>query len=432
MTQSAANTKLAAVNASPVYETTTHPGASRKYARGYVLSGWRCWSLMLWLVFWGACWGGACTSSSFGQEEVAVEQAISHSDLSVYRSASGELQPIESIEDWKKRRQQIIAGAELAMGPMPSMEQLPAFDVKITEDTRMGDVRRLTLTIAVEEADRLPLDLYLPKSMADVVDVNDIFRAVTPPNDTSKESPKLAAIVALHPTGALGKRIVAGEGPRDGRQYALELAQRGYVVVAPDYPSFGQYADYDFDSDRYVSGTMKGIFNHRRCVDLLTQLKFVDADRIGAIGHSLGGHNAIFLGVFDERVKAIVSSCGWCPFHDYYGGDIKGWASDRYMPRLRDVYHLDPDEVPFDFYELVAALAPRTFVSASPLHDSNFDVAGVRKAIPVARSIYALWGVPDELILLTPDCDHNFPDEIRLQTYEVLDRVLKHDPVDGE
>ena len=33
-----------------------------------------------------------------------------------------------------------------------------------------------------------------------------------------------------------------------------------------------------------------------------------------------------------------------------------GWTSDRYMPRLRDVYRLDPDAVAFDFDEVVAAL----------------------------------------------------------------------------
>ena len=37
--------------------------------------------------------------------------------------------------------------------------------------------------------------------------------------------------------------------------------------------------------------------------------------------------------------------------------------------------------MPFDFYEVVAAFAPRAFLSISPLGDGNFDVAGVRKAI---------------------------------------------------
>ena len=306
-----------------------------------------------------------------------------------------------------------------ATGPLPSREALLPFDVKVSEDVRIKEVRRLTLTIAAEGDDRLPLDLYLPKSVADSIDATAILDA--------DHSEKIAAVVALHPTGEAGKRIVAGAG-RIGREYGIEMAQRGYVVVAPDYPSFGDYSKYDFSTDKYVSGTMKGIFNHMRCVDFLSSMKFVDPERIGAIGHSLGGHNAIFLGVFDERVKVVVCSCGWCPFHDYYGGKIAGWTSDRYMPLLKTKYELNPDKVPFDFYELIAALAPRTFVSVSPVDDANFDINGVKKAMPVAGSIYSLLDARSELILLTPDCDHDFPTDMRLQSYAVIDRVLKHTP----
>ena len=74
-----------------------------------------------------------------------------------------------------------------------------------------------------------------------------------------------------------------------------------------------------------TSGSMKAIWNNLCAVDLLQSLPQVDGERIGCIGHSLGGHNAMFLGVFDERVKAVVSSCGWTPFHDYYGGKIAGF-----------------------------------------------------------------------------------------------------------
>lgn len=51
-------------------------------------------------------------------------------------------------------------------------------------------------------------------------------------------------------------------------RWQRELAERGYIVIAPDYPSMGDLTDYDFSSDRYESGTMKAIFNHMRCVDL--------------------------------------------------------------------------------------------------------------------------------------------------------------------
>jgi hypothetical protein len=337
----------------------------------------------------------------------ADEPVVDHSDLMSYLDESGQRQPIRNQADWGKRRQQIISGMEQAMGPLPPRDHLPDFDVEVLERTSGPGYRRETIRFTTEKADRLPADLYIPQ-----------------PLEAGEKRP---AVLALHPTGPLGKRIVAGEAGKANREYALELAQRGYVVLAPDYPPFGDYK-YDFNADDYVSGSMKGIFNHLRCVDLLSSLPAVDPDRMGVIGHSLGGHNAMFLGVFDPRVKVIISSCGWCPFHDYYGGKLAGWASDRYMPRLRDRYELNPDKVPFDFYEVVAALAPRDFFSCSPLHDANFDVAGVRKAIPRAREIYALFGAEDHLQVRYPDCEHDFPTPTRFEAYQLLDRVFHHQP----
>ena len=91
---------------------------------------------------------------------------------------------------------------------------------------------------------------------------------------------------------------------------------------------------------------------------------------------------------------------------------------------LKTRYNLDPDRVPFDFYEVVAALAPRVFFSISPLHDSNFDVRGVKKAIPKAREIYKLLGQADALQLRTPDCAHDFPVEVRDEAYRFIDQAL--------
>jgi acetyl esterase/lipase len=174
---------------------------------------------------------------------------------------------------------------------------------------------------------------------------------------------------------------------------------------------------------------MKGILNHLRAVDVLLSLPEVDPERIGVIGHSLGGHNAMFVGAFDQRLKAVVSSCGWTPFHDYYGGKIAGWTSDRYMPRLRTTYELDPNRVPFDFYEVVAALAPRGFFSNSPLGDDNFAVAGVKKAEVKAREVFALLGAADRLQVRHPDSGHDFPPAVRREAYAFIDRILGHEPV---
>jgi predicted dienelactone hydrolase len=151
----------------------------------------------------------------------------------------------------------------------------------------------------------------------------------------------------------------------------------------------------------------------------------VDPERIGCIGHSLGGHNTMFTAAFDPRIKALVSSCGFTSFPKYYGGKLKGWTSDRYMPLIASRYDSDPAKVPFDFPEVVAAFAPRAFFTNSPLHDDNFEVSGVRDCIAAAQPAYDLLGTKDRLKAIYPDCKHDFPPEARQAAYEWLDRWLK-------
>ncbi|PAW61053.1 MAG: hypothetical protein B9S36_07285 [Verrucomicrobiia bacterium Tous-C2TDCM] len=342
-------------------------------------------------------------SSVVADETAAV--AKGHQSLEWAPDASGNRVALESLGDWERRRAAIVVGFEEAAGKLPSRANLPDLDVRVGERIDAGSYFRETITFASEEGDRTPAYLYLPKGL--------------------KSGEKRAGIVALHPTGSLGKSIVDGKGERPNRAYARELAERGHVVIAPDYLSFGDYRDYDFATDRYESGTMKGIWNHMRCVDLLISRIEVDPKKIASIGHSLGGHNAIFHGVFDRRVQVIVSSCGWTPLHDYYGGDLKGWTSDRYLPSIRGRYALDPDKVPFDFHELVAALAPAAFFSNSPLRDANFDWRGVEKVAPQARRIFELYGVPGKMRITYPDDEHDFPAIEREESYRFIERWLR-------
>ena len=44
---------------------------------------------------------------------------------------------------------------------------------------------------------------------------------------------------------------------------------------------------------------------------MLESLSYVDNKRIGAIGHSLGGQEALWLAWYDDRIKVTVSSCGF-------------------------------------------------------------------------------------------------------------------------
>lgn len=320
----------------------------------------------------------------------------------------GRLKPLTKPSDWGTRRAHLRANMQLVMGRFPDPARRVPLDVQtLLEETHEGYLRR-KITFAVEPGDRVPAWLLLPAN----------FTAAPPAT--------LPAMLCLHQTTAIGKNEPAGLGGLANLHYAHELAQRGFVCLVPDYPSFGEYP-YDFKTQggHYASGSMKAIWNNVRAVDVLESLQAVNPDRLGVIGHSLGGHNALFTAVFDLRLNAVVSSCGFTPFHDYYGGKLAGWTSDRYMPRIREVYGNDPDRVPFDFYEIVAALAPRACFSNSPIHDDNFDVQGVRKVIAEARKIYDLLNVPSERLQLeTPEAGHDFPPDVRERAYRWLQLVL--------
>jgi dienelactone hydrolase len=235
---------------------------------------------------------------------------------------------------------------------------------------------------------------------------------------------KLPAVLCLHQTVAIGKAEPAGLGARESLRYAVHLAERGYVTLAPDYPNFGEYK-LDPYKHGYASGSMKAVWNNMRAVDLLQSLPEVDAERIGCIGHSLGGHNAMFTAAFDTRIRVVVSNCGFTSFSKYYGGKLKGWTSATYMPRIDKVYHLKPDKVPFDFPEVVAAFAPRAFLASAPIHDHNFDVSGVKDCIAAAQPVYELLHAKEKLAVNYPDCKHDFPPEARKVAYQWLDRWLK-------
>jgi dienelactone hydrolase len=323
--------------------------------------------------------------------------------LLVWRDADGKEHPITKADDWPRRREHILANMQLVMGPLPGKDKIVPLDVQVVGEKKTEKWVRKKLTFAAEKGDRVPAYLFLPAGAKG----------------------KLPAVLCLHQTnGERGKAETAGLGGNPDLHYALHLAERGYVTLAPDYPNFGEYK-FDPYANGYQSATMKAIRNNMRAIDLLQSLPEVDGEKIGCIGHSLGGHNTMFTAAFDTRIKALVSNCGFNAFPKYYGGNLKGWSHKGYMPRIASAYDLKPEKMPFDFPEVVAALAPRAFLASAPTGDANFEVSGVKDCIEAARPVYELLGAKEKLSANYPDCKHEFPPEVRKVAYEWLDKWLK-------
>ena len=338
-------------------------------------------------------------------------QHLDHNDLLAFRGSDGAVHRVQAAADWQQRRTEILRGMQTVMGPLPGAEKRCALDGKIEEEVDAGDHIRRKITYAAEPGGRAHAYLLIPKAALD-------------------GKTKFPAVLCLHGTdNVVGNRSIAEEGHRTNRAYALELAKRGYITLAPAYP---QLADYqpDLKALGYASGTMKAIWDNIRGIDLLDSLPFVQPGAYGAIGHSLGGHNSVYTAVFEPRIKVVVSSCGFDSYLDYYGGKPelwehgKGWCQDRYMPRLAD-YKGRLADIPFDFHELIGALAPRRVLISAPLGDANFRWQSVDNIVKAALPVFKLHSAAENLRVLHPDCPHDFPPEIREQAYAWIDSVLK-------
>ena len=198
---------------------------------------------------------------------------------------------------------ELRARMERVTGPFPSHQRTSEVAVRIEEEVEVdGYVRRL-LSYQSQEGSWTPAYLLVPRDVL----------------EGQRTAP---GMLALHPTdAALGHRVVVGLGGKSNRDYGRQLVQAGYVVLAPAYP---QLADYhpDLAELGYVSGTMKAIWDNVRAIDLLQSLPYVRPGGVGAVGHSLGGHNSLYTAAFDTRIKAVVTSCGFDSFGDYAGGDL--------------------------------------------------------------------------------------------------------------
>lgn len=289
-------------------------------------------------------------------------------------------------------RREILRRMEQVMGPCPALSHNPP-PLQIDSRQTIGEIQCTKLRLEVEPGDWLPALL------------------LSPPGKSTVRRP---AVLCLHQTTRMGKEEPAGLGGNSNLHYGLELARRGFLTLCPDYPNFGEY-NCDPYSKGYASATMKGIYNHRRALQWLAHSPGVDPHRLFACGHSLGGHNALFLAAFAPQVRAVITSCGFTRFRHYMHGDLTGWSHKGYMPRIATLYNKQASQMPFEFEHVLSAIAPRPIFVNAPLNDSNFDNRGVREAIAASHH--------PRITAVSPPSGHDFPTAERLQAYDWLQKI---------
>lgn len=320
------------------------------------------------------------------------------------------LEGISTQEDWEQKRQNIARTWIAYLGELPERGVIAQ---EILSQTDFADHTRFHIRYGTAEGDTVTAYLLLP--------------------DGWRQGKTYPAVLALHPTDDSGKDDVATEAGRDNRRYGLELVRRGYVVLAPDEITAGErvlpqseaYQTANF-YERYPNWTAVGkmLIDHQYGMDLLCSLPEVDPQRIGAIGHSLGGYNSFFLAGLDSRIRAFVSSCGFCTFT----GDPepgrwgqRDWFS--HIPRLSE--DISRGEVPFEFHEIAALAAPVPAFYYSGQQDEIFpNWSSYSQGMEELFALYRFLGNADSFFYTMTSGGHDFPNEVRQLAYAFLDRHL--------
>jgi dienelactone hydrolase len=245
--------------------------------------------------------------------------------------------------------------------------------------------------------------------------------------DRRAGGPPGAALLCLHGHGR-GKVDVAGVASTPVERqvritshnydYAHQLAQRGYVVLAPDARAFGERAPggesctWMMTAALLLGKTLVGmrVWDAMRAVDLLRSRPEVDPDRIGCVGLSWGGTHTIYTTALDPRIRVAVVSGYFSSFRDAL--IERGCCPCQYVPNILTVA---------DLIDVVGLIAPRPLLLENGTEDSLYTTDVVAAEYQKLQRIYAVAGAEDRLALDMFPGGHRWNGAL---AYEWLDRWL--------
>jgi dienelactone hydrolase len=246
------------------------------------------------------------------------------------------------------------------------------------------------------------------------------------PDGTTAPAPG-RAVLCLHGHGRGKADVVGIAGSPVERQariqslhydYAHALAQRGFVVLAPDARGFGERAPgaetctWLMTAALLLGKTLVGmrVWDAWRAIDYLQRRPEVDPDRIACVGLSWGGTHTIYTTALDPRIKVAVVSGYFSSFRDAL--IERGCCPCQYVPNVLTVADL-PD--------LVGLIAPRPLLVANGRDDPLYTTSVVESEFARLQSIYDVADSPDRLALDLFSGAHRWNGP---PAYEWLDRWL--------
>lgn len=220
-----------------------------------------------------------------------------------------------------------------------------------------------------------------------------------------KNNERRPAILVCH--GHEGREKICGMSqPHDETQkdlpanYAQALAEHGYIVAVIDSRGFGErglpgvpqenrcntlYLLYGILGEKLLT---LNIHDHLQALDYLLSRQEVDPSRVAVLGRSFGGTLSQYLGVFDDRIKAVGIICYLCKTLEYAIEDVSNNCGSQFIPSLYKYA---------DVATIAGLIAPRPCLVQSGIGDECFAIDSAASAHKELHDIYRRAGAKDRL-----------------------------------
>ncbi len=289
-------------------------------------------------------------------------------DLGEYRSPLkfNNGQAVKTAADWPKRRAEILATWHGLMGAWPPVITEQKLEYLKQEDR--GSFIQHTVRFKMTPLHTTEGYLLVPK----------------------QPGPHPAIVVVYYEPDT-----AVGHNEKENRDFALQLANRGFVCLSMGTGASIYYPNRDRAEIQPLSANAYAAANAYHVVANLPQ---VDAKRVGIVGHSYGGKWAMFAACLYDKFACAAWSDGGIVFDEtrpnvnywepWYLGYEAGNTRERGVPKAGNprtgAYRRMIDEGR-DLHELHALMAPRPFLVSGGSEDPPARWKALNHAVAVNR-----------------------------------------------
>lgn len=328
---------------------------------------------------------------------------------------------VKSPAEWPARRAEILRYWHEQMGPWPELIARPKF-VRSERQMR-GDITQDRVEVEVAPGVMQHGYLLVPPGQTDQRRPAVLVVFYAPEVSVAYDGPR--------PLEGQAKKMLEGGERGRGRDFALQLARRGFVTLAIGTPGDNAYKPDQYGAKCQPLSLLA--YLAANCHTALAQRPEVDPARIGVIGHSYGGKWSMFASCLYDKFACAVWSDGGLVFDEkrtavnywepwYLGLDPAATrkpglvtATNPRTGAYRRIF-----ESGHDLHELHALMAPRPFLVSGGSEDGPARWGVLNHAIAVNRFLGY-----ENRVAMTNRPAHSPTPESNEQAFQFFEHFLK-------